>query len=254
MDENAPPPQKHIKKRKPLRSRFKRTKNDERRLQAAQSSEERVLQPVSSNMQQPPATLETLKTVDLPGWTLSKTEQEDTVQFCILRSDPPTVVRSVTVSADLTWYAHVLGRVVPRANVVIQSLPAKVSSNSSLLHVLLTIQLARLCPGNPEEDFVQLLERKGGQARGRSGDMSAFVDDKEEIVLGEKSYPKTVRRCDCGLICPCNSSSLQRCPSCSKYRSQLFVERSREAKKSVNRTNHDSHVPYRCLNVFDDAM
>ena len=141
-----------------LRSRFKRTKNDERRLQAAQSSEERVLRPVSSNMQQPPATLETLKTVDLPGWTLSTTEQEDTVQFCILRSDPPTVVRSVTVSADLTWYAHVLGRVVPRANVVIQSLPAKVTSNSSLLRVLLTIQLARLCPGNPEEDLCSYLK------------------------------------------------------------------------------------------------
>lgn len=244
MDENAPLSRKAIKKRKPLRSRFKRTKNDERRSQAAQSQsgEERVLQPMPTNVQQPPATLEILKTVDPPGWTLSRTEKEDAVQFCILGSDPPTVVRSVTVSADLTWYAHILGKVVPRANVVIQSLPAKANSKSSLLHILLAIQLARLCPGNPEEQFVRLLERKGGKACGRSGDITAFVDDKEEIVVGEMSYPKTVRRCDCGLICPRNSSSLQRCPSCSKYRSQLFVERSREAKKSINRTNHDSHV------------
>ena len=75
----------------------------------------------------------------------------------------------------------------------------------------------------------------------------AYVNDKEEIVVDEKSYATTVRRSDCRLICSRNSSSLQRCPSCSKYRSQLFVERSREAKKTVNRTNHDSNVPYGCL-------
>ena len=145
MDENAPPSQKSAKRRKPLRSRFKRTKNDERRSQAARSqiAEERILQPVSTNVQQPSATLETLKTVDPPGWTLAWTEKEDTIQFCIMRSDPPTVVRSLTVSADLTWYAHILGRVVPRSNAVIQSLPAKANSESSLLHILSTVQSAR---------------------------------------------------------------------------------------------------------------
>ena len=248
MDENAPPSQKHVKRRKPLRNRFKRTKNDERRSQIALREEERVLKLIPSNVQQAPATLETLKSVDAPGWTLSGTEQEDTLQFCILRFDPPTVVHSVTVSSDLTWYAHVLGKVVLRPNVVIQSLPAKVSSESVLRQILMTVQSAQLCPGNPEEHFVQLLERKGGKTCGRAGETSAFIDDREEIVLGQKSYAKTVRRSDCALICSRNSSSLRRCPSCSKYRSQLFVERSREAKKSANRTSHDSHVNFRCLN------
>ena len=51
------------------------------------------------------------------------------------------------------------------------------------------------------------------------------------------------------MICFPHASSFQRCPHCSKYRSQLFVERSRESKKSkVNRTKHDSHVNYQCLN------
>lgn len=183
-----------------------------------------------------------------PGWTLSGSEQEATLQFCILKFDPPTVVRSVTVTSDLTWYAHVLGKVVLRTNPIIQSLPAKVSSESTLQHTLLAVQSAHLCPGNPEEHFVQLLERKGGKACDRSGEKSAYIDDREEIVLGDKSYTKTVRRSDCGLVCPRNSSTLQRCPSCSKYRPQLFVERSREAKKSSNRTSHDSHVNFRCLN------
>ena len=246
MDENHPP-LKHVKRRKPMRSRFKRTKNDERRSQTLREKE-RIYQPKSCNMQEAPATLETLRTVDAPGWTISQTEQEDTLQFCILRFDPPTVVRSVTVSSDLTWYAHVLGKVILRTNVVIQSLPAKASSVSVLRHILLTVQLAQLCPGNPEEHFVQLLQRKGGKACGRSGETSAYIDDREEIVLGEKNYTKTVRRSDCGLVGPSGSSSLRRCPSCTKYRSQLFVERSREAKKNDNRTSHDSHVNFRCLN------
>ena len=225
MDENSNPC-KCVKRRKPLRSRFKRLKNDERKAQDARRQAERALRPVLNNLQQPPTTLETLKQVDAPGWTLSQTEQ-DTIQFCILRSDPPAVVRSVTVSADLTWYAHVLGRVVPRTNAVIQSLQGRVISSSCLVHILSTVQAARLCAGNPEEHFVEVLERKGGKACDRSGDTSAFIDDKEEIVVGDKSYPRTVRRSDCDLICHCNTSCVQRCPSCSKYRSQLFVERSR---------------------------
>ena len=145
--------------------------------------------------------------------------------------------------SDLTWNASVFGKVVPQTNTVIQTLPAKVT-NDSLVHVLSTIQLARLCPGNPE--FVQLLETKGGKACDQSGSLSAFIDDKEEIVVGANSYDRTVRRVDCGLICP--TTSTDRCPTCTKYRAQLFVQRSREAKKSGRRTSHDSHVPFRHLN------
>ena len=192
-------------------------------------------------------TFSVLARVQPGGSTVLKVQKDDTIQFCIMRSDPPTVVRSLTVSADLTWYAHILDRVVPHSNTVIQSLPAKANSESFLLHILSTVQLARVCPGNPEEQFERLLKRNGGKACGRSGDICAYVDDKEEIVVDEKSYAKTVRRSGCRLICSRNSSSLQRCPSCSKYRLQLFVERSREAKKTVNWTNHNSNVPYKCL-------
>ena len=102
-------------------------------------------------------------------------QRKKTLQFCIMRSDPPTVVCTLTVSADLTWYAHILGRVVPRSNAVIQSLPAKANSESSLQHILSTVQSARVCPGNPEEQFVRLLERKGGKACGHSGDIRMCI-------------------------------------------------------------------------------
>jgi len=97
MDENAPPSQKHGKRRKPLRSRFKRTKNDERRLQGALREEQRVLQPISTNMQQAPAALflESLKIVAAPDWTLSGSEQEVALQFCILKFNQLYLVQSL---------------------------------------------------------------------------------------------------------------------------------------------------------------
>ena len=122
MDENARPSQKCIKRRKALCSHFKRHKNYGRTARAAPRDEERVLQPILSDAQQPVATLQTLRTVEVPGWTLSRTEQaqQDNVQFCILSSHPPTVVRSVTVCSDLTWYAHIFGKLVPRVSRVYQ--------------------------------------------------------------------------------------------------------------------------------------
>ena len=45
--------------------------------------------------------------VDLPSaWTLSESQQDGTLMYCMLRSDPPTVIRSVTVSSDLHWHVH----------------------------------------------------------------------------------------------------------------------------------------------------
>ena len=185
--------------------------------------------------------------VDLPSaWTLSESQQDGSLLYCMLRSDPPMVIRSVTVSSDLHGYAHVLNKVVPRSNSVIQTLPVKVSSaESSPLQILKAIQSAKLCPGNPEEQFVHLFEQK---LCIRSSYNSAYLDNKGEIVVGNTKYHKTVRKSDCEMICSPHTSSFQHSPHCSKFHSQLFVERNRESKKSkVIRTKHDSHVNYRCL-------
>ena len=77
--------------------------------------------------------------------------------FCLMKSNPPTVTRSVSVKPDFMWYVHVTGRVVPRGNEVIQRLPAKVMSLSVLRDILSLIKAARTCPGNPEEHLVKIL-------------------------------------------------------------------------------------------------
>lgn len=39
------------------------------------------------------------------AWTLYESQQDGSLLYCMLRSDPPTVIRSVTVSSDLHWHA-----------------------------------------------------------------------------------------------------------------------------------------------------
>lgn len=99
-----------------------------------------------------PLSFTMLKT-DVPhDWVVY--ESESTLQFCLIKSDPPTVTRSVSINADFTWYVHTHGRVVPRDNDIIKQLPEKVASISVLKDILSAIKAARTCPGNPEERFV----------------------------------------------------------------------------------------------------
>ena len=181
------------------------------------------------------------------GWTLldDPRDIDDSAVFCVHSSGtadptrPPTVVRSVTIHSDLNWHAHVLGKVVPRVNDTIQSLPSTITDTKKLSHVLQTVQSAAICIGNPETQFVELLERKGGKSTDRDGSPNAFIDS--QCSLGDSI--KTVRKQSCHLLC-----RHQRCPECNKYRRQLQVERTRERKRSVSsRTRHDSHCTYRSL-------
>lgn len=243
------PPSNKSKRRKGFRSHFKRTKNDERkRLEHRHRDREgRVaLRPISLNINptRPPLSFDVLKTNVPPDWVVY--ESEEALQFCLMNSNPPTVSRSVSVNADFTWYVHANKRVVPRDNEVIRRLPEKVSSVSNLTDILSTVKTARKCPGNPEEHFVQVLEKRGGSVVGVNGKVSAIIDNQEDIVSGGITYSKTIRHSDCEGFCSADTTNLRRCPCCKKYRSQLHVMYSRQSKAS-DRVSHSSHTNYRFL-------
>ena len=71
------------KRSKGIRRRFKRTKNDERKRQAAQRN---TLQPVT-NMQLQPFSFDMVQAISLtrtmPEWTTT-IKQDTTIQFCIM--------------------------------------------------------------------------------------------------------------------------------------------------------------------------
>jgi len=241
------------KRRKGLRTRFKRTKDDERKSRALcknleETEHNRIpLQPLSSNIQQhrdsDPLSFQSLKTAHsfIPAeWTIVSTET-DTVQFCIIGSNPPVVMRSVCVTRDLSWHAFIFGQKLSSSNAVIQGLPVSLISKISLQQVLNRIQKAHLCPGSPEDHFVKMLADRGGKRYNtHSGELIAFIDKKSEHAR------TTVRTNDCELIC---HQSVQRCLSCSKYRTRLHIDKYRERNKTetAHYTSHDSHVNYCCL-------
>ena len=252
MSENAAVPVSSARKppkrrRKGFRSFFRRTKNDERkRIDERRRKRTCVaLQHVPMNISSPFNLLE----VQLPkGWLVSEGDDGGIVQFCLMKSSPPQVARSITVQADFSWYAHVTGRVVPRSNQTIQQLPQKVADETTLITVVSAIESARICPGNPEERFTQLLEKRGGSVQGIGGQVTAFLDSRDEVVSGGLAYSRTVRRWDCEMLCSPDAAYLKRCQCCKKYRSQLQVMCSRQQSKAAsNRVSHNSHTNYRFL-------
>ena len=96
---------------------------------------------------------------------------------------------------------------------------------------------ADLCPGSPEHQSPENCTR--GKRYNRSGELISYIHNRQ-------GYLKTVRTANCELICHQKS---QRCPCCSKYQTNLFIERSRHKKVPVEATSHDSHVNYCFLTV-----
>ena len=136
---------------------------DWNRLKSAR--QKRILQPLSSNTNRQDlsvtSTLFASLKEDVPSNRISK-EADGVLQFCLVMSNSLVITTSVSVQPDFSWYTYVTGNVVPRGNQIIQHLPEKVNTITSLKAVLSTMESARICPGNPEEHFVEMVERKGG--------------------------------------------------------------------------------------------
>lgn len=114
--------------------------------------------------------------------------------------------------------------------------------------------IAELCLGSAEEDFVEICKMKGGSMKSGkgSGETVAFIDN----ASFEKSYGKrqleTVRRVDCDLLCKQGGRYPPRCISCYSILSTLRSCCSRQrSSKSDNKVSSSSHKKY-CALTFTD--
>ena len=56
------------------------------------------------------------------------------------------------------------------------------------------VEMAHICPGNPQLEFVEIVKKRGGSS---AGVKDAFVDSEVEIVdVDGRMYGRTVRRSD----------------------------------------------------------
>ena len=71
---------------------------------------------------------------------------------------------------------------------VLSGLPVHVSNIHSLLSILQQVESAEICAGNPDNDFVSLIEREGGQFKGMNKEIVATLDDTCNVKVSRHTY------------------------------------------------------------------
>ena len=232
----------HKRRKKGARRAFFRYKNDERRRQQANkentptnSPQEAVTSSITSTVTLTDVQ-ESMASVSLPEhwqafpgdggvqWSRMEIGCDGLLQ--------PTM--SVLLTHDLSWSVHINGKKVPATCKLLVEFPAMISSPIIISNLLCSIHHAAVCPGNADEDFVTLCEKRGGTMK-KGGDIIAYLD--KTSLDGHQS----VRRVECDVIYD-HLSRRVRCQACQSFRSTL--------RSAVHRSSHNdstaisSHTNY----------
>lgn len=144
------------------------------------------------------------------------------------------VTLSVIIHGDNSWKVFARNREVPATNSLLRRFPDGIlPSSGNAMQLVHAVHKAVICPGNPEEKFVSMCEKKGGKMKGERGhgDTVAFIDNTAVIDSAGKSYSCSVRRTDCEVICECNGIYPTRCKTCNSYRDTLRSSLSRQVRR-----------------------
>ncbi len=188
-------------------------------------------------------------TASLPNEQWQVFEDGDEMQYCKVErteSGVHRVTSSVIVHCDKSWDVFYCDRKVPTFNTLLASFPDHIGSSEVATQLLTKVDRAVLCPGNPEEKFVDLCSKRGGEVKGERGHgaVIACIDNTSVTDSHGKIYGSSVRRTDCEVIC----SLPARCKACSVFRSSLRKTLSRHRKgSSEERTSASSHACYKHL-------
>ena len=81
------------------------------------------------------------------------------------------------------------------------------------------VESAYICPGNPQIEFVEIVDK-----RSSLGSKGEYIDSEVVVVDTDGcTYDRTVRTGNCELLCAAKGHHPKRCTSCSQYRSNLRV-------------------------------
>lgn len=203
----------------------------------------------SVNCVQSSSELLRLMSVQLPQhWQVFSTEHD--VQYSKFQPNESGVLEiqyTLIVHTDLTWNVLCKGNPVPASCRVIPqaSTPANFSMVTQLLHA---IDGATMCPGNLDDDFVQICQKRGGTMKGSRGNGETVA-----IMNGDGSrHPFTVRHIDCEMVY-IREAQAQCCNICQQYCSTLRVCRSRlnSASSDETKTAASSHAKYTRLTPIE---
>lgn len=145
----------------PRKYRFTHFKNGERKKQAANKSMTCIAKPNDELHS-------LLNNTDLEhGWISVPDGSNLRLCKCIdnVQATPhhTTFSHELTIRDNCTWSLLIHGFLVDHENVVLSSVPGTLDDPSKVLDLLHTLDGATICPGNPDEKFVEMVEsrRKG---------------------------------------------------------------------------------------------
>ena len=155
------------------------------------------------------------------------------------------VTRCIVIQSDYTWKAFIHGRELAHSSIAVREIDDTIDSNT-LQQLVNILDQYQVCHGNPEEQFVSLVENRNGCIKRQNGSVSAYLD---KLLPVDGVSCATVRSMQCDLI-----SSGSKCASCSAYRKNLrAMVSSGKVSSPVKRKRLDasSHTNYRYLHSPD---
>ena len=184
-----------------------------------------------------------LSTILLPDNHWHVIEHGDEVHLCEIRktsNGTSTLTSSVTIYPDNVWKVFIHDNKVPAKCPILAIFPDNIllSQVSALVD---TMHSAVKCPGNPEEKFVNICKKRGGEVRGERGHgyVIASIDNHEVIDVQGETYPCTLRRNDCDILCErerCNPSNGNR----NSLRSTLSKQQCEDYTSSSSHTTYSN--------------
>lgn len=199
----------------------------------------------------------TLSKVRLPNasW-INQASGLDHVAICKV-SDQPSSSRQtldlvitfcVIVRNDLSWSLSVHGHQIDleqQSNRFLSNVPM-ILSEESLQELLLLLDRCSVCPGNPDNQYILMVEAMKGKL------MS--LDRKTIIASVDDFFEKTIRVSNCELLL---TASIVRCKACVAYRNTLRARYHWWSKRNCSPSHRqcaDSRVNLCWLNTPEKAV
>ena len=156
---------------------------------------------------------------------------------------PLAVTHCLTIQSDLTWSLFVHNQpVTPENCPLVANIPAQVTAETMAMLIKLSDQL-NVCPGQPDDNFVELARLKKGVLADRHEQPVARLDDYAPVSFKGRTYSRTVRPVKCELLVRSG-----KCAVCKKYRNTLRVISNRYKSRSLqNLSDSSSHSNFKCL-------
>ena len=104
-----------------------------------------------------------------------------------------SVTHCLTISSDLSWTLSVHGMKIDASVCpLLNKISMKLSNKTSLQQLLSLLENSMVCPGHPDEQFIEMAKAKKGKFLSRDGKTVARLDDYSAVTLNGNVYQTTV--------------------------------------------------------------